>query len=354
MTQKTIFLQPPELLDQNIKEKIVCIRSHRERIFKTSLEIILNQKVFHNYGHGGAGWTFLFGSVHESIRQFEEYNSINKLTEHSCLNVIGAGCYGLLTAILLTRKGYQVKIIAKDREEIASYKAAGFFFPRPRKNPTIEERERFLSFGLDSYKSYQQIITKTHPFLLTGARLLPCYFGLDIDPGFQPYIDKDYMLMPEKVCIDFQNGKKYDVIAYQTVFIDVLALMQELERNRKELAIEIIKTELESFSEIEGEYIFNCSGFGAKKLTHDRLLVPVQGHLIALKNQQNLSCLDYMINVKVTMVDSFGRTRDKLLYYAPKESGVLGITFLRGQDSLTANSHEFDDLLKRSRDFFGI
>ena len=60
-----------------------------------------------------------------------------------------------------------------------------------------------------------------------------------------------------------------------------------------------------------------------------------------------------MINVKVLMVDSFGKTRDKLLYYAPKESGILGITFLRGEDSLTANEHEFCDLLKRSRNFFG-
>ena len=83
-------------------------------------------------------------------------------------------------------------------------------------------------------------------------------------------------------------------------------------------------------------------------------MIPVQGHLMSLKNQKNLSCLEYMINVKVVMVDSFGRTRDKLLYYAPKESGILGITFLRGEDSLTANEHEFYDLLKRSRDFFGI
>ena len=353
MIQKTIFLNPPELLDENIKEKIVCIRSHRERIFKTSLEVIDNQKIFHNYGHGGAGWTFLFGSVHESIRQFEEYVSTEKIKSNKTLYVIGAGCYGLLTSILLARKGYLVKIIAKELSDIASYKAAGFFFPRPRKNPTLEERERFLSFGLDSYKTYQEIIAKRHPFLAAGAKLLPCYFSMDIDPGFQQYIDKKLMPEPENVIIDFQNGKRYEAKAYQTIFIDVLSLMHELERNRREQCIEIIKTELSSFSQIDGEYIFNCSGFGAKKLTGDRLLIPVQGHLVALKNQKNLSCLAYMINVKVVMIDSFGRTRDKLLYYAPKESGILGITFLRGEDSLTANEHEFCDLLKRSRNFFG-
>ena len=60
-----------------------------------------------------------------------------------------------------------------------------------------------------------------------------------------------------------------------------------------------------------------------------------------------------MINVKVIQNTPKGTPRDELIYYAPKESGILGITFLRGQDSLTANHHEFDRLLQRCKDFFG-
>ena len=70
-----------------------------------------------------------------------------------------------------------------------------------------------------------------------------------------------------------------------------------------------------------------------------------------LKNQK---WLDYMLNVKVTMVNDQGMPRDQLLYYAPKDSGILGITFIRGEDSLTANPHEFDRLIRRAQDFFGL
>jgi hypothetical protein len=59
-----------------------------------------------------------------------------------------------------------------------------------------------------------------------------------------------------------------------------------------------------------------------------------------------------MINVKVIQKGPKGM-RDELIYFAPKDEGILGITFIRGQDSLTANQQEFDRLLERCRDFFG-
>ena len=63
--------------------------------------------------------------------------------------------------------------------------------------------------------------------------------------------------------------------------------------------------------------------------------------------------LQYMINVKVIMTNAKGMPRDELIYFTPKDSGILGITFLRGQSSLDSNHHEFERLLQRSRDFFG-
>jgi hypothetical protein len=44
------------------------------------------------------------------------------------------------------------------------------------------------------------------------------------------------------------------------------------------------------------EFIFNYSGLGAAKLTKDQALVPVQGHLMMLKNQI-LEYINYMILV---------------------------------------------------------
>ena len=352
--QRIVKLTPPRISSAHIKEKITCIRAHRERIFTTSVHLEGNKLICNNYGQGGAGWTFLFGCVNESIRQFEKTVRENTNFKNKPITVIGAGCYGLLTAIVLARKGYAVHIIAKETLDISSYKAAGFFFPRPRKTSTAQEIAVFQSLGMESYSVYQQIIQGVHPFIKAGPKLLPAYFGLDIDPGFSPYITHELVEAPEKVIIDFGNGKMYPVMEYKIVFINSSVIMQELQRAIIELGIVISKAEIEKFADVAAPIVFNCAGLGAQQLTGDKRLVPIQGHLISLKNQPNMEQLQYMINVKVTMTNAHGMPRDELIYYAPKECGILGITFIRGQDSLTANQHEFDRLLARCQDYFGI
>ena len=113
----------------SIEEPIVCIRSHRERIFRTEEQIQDNTFIYHNYGQGGAGWTFLFGCVEKSIAQFEARITVEPRLKNRPICVIGAGCYGLLTAVLLARKGYEVHIVAREIEGVPSSKAAGSFFP---------------------------------------------------------------------------------------------------------------------------------------------------------------------------------------------------------------------------------
>ena len=384
-TKKIVRLSPPLLGQSHIKEKIICIRGHRERLFNTSFEHKDGKYIFHNYGHGGAGWTFLFGCVEESIRQFKKIMTLRSSlrrgfggqakrllmrlpkgqgergmvesvrgepVEPSLITIIGAGCYGLLTAILLKRAGHQVTIIAKETHSIPSYKAAGFFFPRPRKVSNAQETEIFLQRGLESYRTYLEIINGNHPFIKRGPQLLPAYYDPNIDPGFRPYIAQELMPEPQDVIIDFGDGKQYPAHEYQALFINASIMMDELQRNIKELDIPIIQKEIHSFDEIQDKIIFNCSNLGAKALAQDSRMIPVQGHLISLTDQP-IDSLQYMINYRVTMINPNGSKRDELIYFAPKEQGILGITFLRGQDSLTSNQHEFDRLLTRSREFFG-
>ena len=352
-SQRIIKLVSPRFSDEYIKEKIICVRSHRERIFRVGSEKRDDKLLFHNYGQGGAGWTFLFGCVNESIRQFDQELAQNFELRNNAIAVIGAGCYGLLTAIILARKGYAVRIVAADVDNIPSNKAAGFFFPRHRKCSSPEEIAVFKARGMESYATYLQIIQNSHPFIKKGPKMLSGYFGLDIDPGFDPYISAGLMDQPESVIINFGGDKKYKAMEYKTVFINSAEIMQELWRNTIELNIKIIKAEIDTFAEIPESVIFNCAGLGAKKLTDDKRIIPVQGHLITLKNQPDMASLQYMINFKVTMTNPLGMPRDELIYFAPKESGILGITFIRGQDSLTANQHEFDRLLQRCKDYFG-
>lgn len=348
-----IRLSPPLLTSEHIKEFVPCIRGHRERIFRVCTEIRDNKLICHNYGHGGAGWTFLFGCVQESIRQFEEFIQHNPLSAYSPVCIIGAGCYGLLTAISLKLKGYQVQIIAKEHESIASYKAAGFFFPRHRKCSTPEEISIFCERGMESYKTYLNIALGRHPFIKTGPTLMPAYYSPHIDPGFESYIQKGLVDEPEDVVIDFGTSKQYPVRKYTILYINPAAIMSELTRLVQELRISITRQEITSFDEIQTPAIFNCTGLGAKQLTHDPRMIPVQGHLITLKNQPNPQELQYMINVKISQSTPRGGLRDELIYFAPKDEGILGITFIRGQNNPLANSHEFDRLLERCKNFFG-
>lgn len=183
--------------------------------------------------------------------------------------------------------------------------------------------------------------------------LLPVYFGLDIDPGYDFYISQGVVDKAEKVTIDFGNGKSYAAMEYETVFINAHKLIKELRRTVDQLNISVTKAEIRSFDDVPEAVVFNCTGIGAKQLTGDKKVIPVQGHLIALKNQDCMTKLQYMLNMKVVMTDELGNQRDELIYYSPKQSGVLGITFIRGQRSSLANEHEFDRILQRCHDFFG-
>ena len=348
--QKIINLTPPSLDAENIKEKITCVRAHRERLFAVYSEFKDGKLICHNYGQGGAGWTFLFGCVNESIRQFEQQLSLAQSYKNKPICVIGAGCYGLLTATILARAGYQVRIVAANVHSIASYKAAGFFFPRWRKCSNEQEIATFLARGMESYKTYVDIIQGKHPFIMHGPKLLPAYYGVDIDPGFAPYIAQGLVAQPEAVRITFGNHKIYDAHKYYSIFVNGGVIMEELQRNIAELDITITQHTIENFNELDESIIFNCAGLGAKQLANDQKIIPVQGHLIALHNQP-IEQLQYMINVKVVQTDSYGK-RDELIYFAPKGEGILGITFKRGQDSLTSNAHEFERLLNRCNTFF--
>jgi D-amino-acid oxidase len=351
--QPIIRLTPPRISPYHIKEKIVCIRAHRERIFNVSAHTQGTQLICHNYGHGGAGWTFLFGSVNESIRLFEQQYAQNNQLRTAPITVVGAGCIGLLTALCLAYKGYKVHILADTTDDIPSHKAAGFFFPRPRKCSKPDERIVFEQLGMESYATYLSIINGTHPFITHGPLLMPAYFGLDIDPGFGPYIEKGLVATPERVTIDFGNGKMYETMRYYTVFINTGIIMQELYRNIHALNIPIIQHTVHNLNDIQTPVVFNCAGLGAKQLTGDARIVPVQGHLLTLTHQPPMDQLQYMVNVKVTQYNAHGKPRDELIYYAPKDDGIVGITFIRGQDNPHTNHHEFDRLIERCQTFFG-
>ena len=125
----------------NIKELRYGLRPATEKkIPQVYVEKKKNKIVSHNYGHSGAGWTYLFGSVSRSIANFEEYinkNIIEKENNYKTLlefkekeqvAVVGMGCIGLTTALYLIEKGYKnIKLIGAEKDYITSHVAGGLF-----------------------------------------------------------------------------------------------------------------------------------------------------------------------------------------------------------------------------------
>ncbi len=348
-SHRRVYLTPPVINQFTVKERISCIRAHRERLFRIDYEQSSDKHLFHLYGHGGAGWTFLPGSINQSMRLFNQ----QAINPKQPIAVIGAGCYGLMSAIELARAGHSVTIYAQETQNITSFNAAGFFFPRHRKSSTPAEIAQFTQTGLESYQEYVRIIKGEHQYLHTGIQLLPAYYAPDIDPGFGPYIAHGIMSAPEEVIIDFNTNAYYHAMAYKSLFINAPILMDQLEQERKRLAIPIVITTVHSWNDLNQNIIFNCAGLGAKALTHDPKIIPVQGHLITLMHQPPIEQLQYMINFKVTQPSPYGHVRDELIYFAPKDNGILGITFKRGVSDPAAHTYEFDRLLERSAQFFG-
>lgn len=338
---QTIHLTPPILSADHIQELVTCIRPKHADGYQLHGELKRDKLIIHNYGHSGSGWTLLFGVIEQVMEEFEQKLAENPQFKNKPVCVIGAGCMGLLSAITLARKGYTVKIVAEQFENIASDKAVGLFFPYTAFTPVYNKYQRAQEVSL---REYTTIINGTHPFITpSAAQRLPQYVDLTTK-----YSRLNFWGPPRMVTLDFGNGTKHDVREYNTLFIHTFNMMQQMKEYATMLGISMQEQHVSSFDELQESIILNCTGLGAQQLNNDAGLIPVQGHIIKLKNQP-AACLQYIIHVRVMQ-----HGKPAYVYFAPKASGVLGITYIEGEQRLDTNTHEFDLMLERARDYFGV
>lgn len=345
------YLTPPRVEKGCIEQEIACVRPGREGGFNIKAEIKNEKLIVHNYGHGGAGYALLFGSVNEALAEFSRALEENPSFKDKPICVIGAGCMGCLTAIELTKQGYQARIAAKAFDGLASNHAAGTsWFVSIQVDP--DEQPRADQIALDSWKNYISVIEGNHPFLPSNAaKYMPAYCSPDTGSGFNPYIAQGLVPPPKEVMIDFGNGYRHPVLRYEAIFIDTTILFEELHKQIAMLQIPVIQTDISSFDEIEEAVVFNCTGVGSGALNHDPKVKPILGHLFKLKDQPPMENLQYIIHTKVEQDE-----HDAYIYYMPKANfGVAGGTFIEGEtaDNFELNRHEFALMLDRCQSYFG-
>jgi hypothetical protein len=354
---------PPAFEAVNLGEWILCYRPMKHGMPNLSVGQLGNQVVAHNYGHGGSGWTLGPGSA-KYVNSLLIDSALGKaLSDKSTpIAIIGAGLVGLFTAYDLIQRGYDnITIYAEKLDNLASHYAGGLLAPVSMDNDHAMQAV-IDQIGIDAYRFYDDVARNNNSDFKQGARLVPSYFNSREDSGLEAYVGK--VMNPAKdVILDFGNGTTRKMVAYDDgIFMNTALLMAELHEFMNAHHIKIVLGKIQAFTELQQGFIFNCSGMGAAELTNDKALVPVQGHLIMLKNQV-VKNMNYMILI----YSDEGKTEanqkvKRSFYYMPKRSansrsqdiGVLGGTFIENGNPTTPNLKEFDLLVKGAKKFYGV
>jgi len=349
----------------HINRTYTCLRPNHKGLPRIDAEMQDGKVIVHNYGHGGSGWTLLFGTVEKSLQKFALLAAQGLLPTDTKITIIGAGCIGLTTAVYLHEKGYtNIEIVAEKLEDTPSYNAGGLF-GIVSLNIADEQLKRDCEYLIvETYRRLATIAKGKDPIFTKGVNKVFAYTGNEptVGPIFQNMgldLVIDYGIAPpgEEVLVDFGKNK-FKMIRYETFFVYPTLMMAELHKLCKERNITITQRKVKDFSEVKSPVIFNCAGLGAKELTGDEDLHPVCGHMLELQNQPPVNETDYII--KTLWATTPVKTPEDIaklptLYYMPKGQGVVGGTFCKhyaGEDK-EYNEKEFRAIVDRARGFFG-
>jgi hypothetical protein len=352
---------PPKLDSAYLGQEILCHRPLRKGAPNMSIEVIGDQLIGHNYGHGGSGWTLGPGSAKYVVDLVEASPTGKNISKDASVSVIGGGVLGLFTAYELVKRGFtKVSIIAASFDNLTSHNAGGLLAPvsmsnKPELQPLIDQ------IGIDAYKFYDLVAKEQQADFKKGAAILPAYFENREDSGLEHYVGK--VMQPAKdVMLDFGNGTQRKMVSYDDgIFIDTAILMKSL-TDYLHTKVTFVTQKIDKISDVTSPLVFNCTGLGAYSLNNDNEVAPVQGHLIMLKDQVPTN-LQYMILVYFDKAKTIsGQEVKRSLYMFPKkfpntpvnDVGVIGGTFIENATPNTPNVEEFKIMIDNAKKFYGI
>jgi len=352
---------PPRLDTAYLGKKLLCHRPLRKGVPNMTIETKGDQLIAHNYGHGGSGWTLAPGCSKYVVDLVAASPKGQSIAKNAPVTVIGGGVLGLFTAYELVNRGYtNITMISQSFDNLTSHNAGGLLAPvsmsnNPEIQPLIDK------VGFDAYRFYDKVAKNNQPDFKAGAVIVPAYFEDRESSGLEPYVG--VVMQPAKdVILDFGNGTRRKMVSYDDgIFIDTAKMMVSLHAFL-DSKVNMVTKKIENLSDIPDSLVFNCSGLGAGKLNNDADVVPVQGHLIMLKEQipahlQSM-ILVYFDKGKTAIGQDVKRSfyifPKQLNGSAPNDIGVLGGTFIEGASPETPNLEEFDILVANAKKFYGM
>jgi len=284
---------PPALTDDCFGQKVVCERPLRRSGPNISSEFLshIEKTVFHNYGHGGAGWTLVFGAVNQSVSFFLESLQQDSSLRHAPITILGAGVMGLVTAYELEKLRRTqselgigpIKIVAEAFSGLASNNAGGLW-AQVHVVHEFEHQPYIDRLSIESFQRYFSIACGEVVEFEGCAELQPYLVNKGFTSGIDCIINAGLLPPPVSIIADFGHVR-HEVLLYQSLYINTALMMQRLRQQIDQWGISFEQRDIRDFSELPEPVIFNCAGLGAKALTHDPKLDPMVGHIISLKRQ---------------------------------------------------------------------
>jgi hypothetical protein len=356
-----------------INDCYVCIRpSNKRSVPKVSVEKLSDyQLLVNDYGHGGIGWSTLWGSVLKSI-ELLEISHPDLLTSGRKVAVVGAGCIGCATVLTLINKGVKpenIQIYTTKMEDTTSHRSGAILSTASILEKIDTELEMmFDDININTFKMWD-LIEKGEKYskLKEGVQRIKAYFGAEKEwgtietvSGLDIFVEHKLIPPPELVKVKFGNRlnlmRKYD-----SFYFNPYKLMRAFyDYILNDYKIKVNIGEVTDFTKLEAVIIFNCTGIS--NMNNDSDIVPLAGHIITLKHQ-DITKFDYIIYTHYIHEEDVGKytfENAPLFYYMLKTddcsyTGLLGGSFVPnyygGDDEI--DQREYKGILRRTLEIFG-
>ncbi|MGD8329694.1 MAG: FAD-dependent oxidoreductase [Acidobacteriota bacterium] len=333
---------------------IVGLRPFRATGFRVETERLDDKVLVHNYGHGGAGVTFSWGTsqlaVEQALAAAAETGMSNGWGDDAAARqtpgrgcaVLGCGVIGLSTAILMQRQGWQVTIYARDLPPHTTSNVAGALWgPYAVSDPGRADsafQRQFVSAARLAHRRFQEMVGDHYnirwieTYDLSNAPQPPPWF----EQGTEDLYPEARALAPAE-----HPFPRAHAISYRTMLIEPHAYLDALLRDFYIAGGHTVVREfvdLRDVATLTEPLLFNCTGLGAMQLVGDDEMEPVRGQLTFLLPQPDV---DY-----VALAGE--------LYMFPRSDGILlGGTHERGNWSLEPDRATARRIVQGHAELFG-
>lgn len=323
-------LPPVEVDASRVIRTVAGLRPYRAAGFVVRAQALGEQRLVHNYGHGGSGITLSWGS--------SKLATDLGLAGHSGpVAVLGAGVMGLTTARLVQEAGFAVTIYAAALPpDTTSNVSGGQWHPfgHYRESEVTEEwRQQFRAAADYSWRRFQIMVGDDY-----GIRWLPTYAEAGGEP--EPKLLATFPPVNRVLSRQEHPFPVEGLVRFDTLYVETGRFLRQLMRDVQIAGGRIAVRKFAAPSEIMAlseKLVFNCTGLGARALFGDTGMRPARGQLAILLPQPE---------VQYAFAGSMG-------YMFPRPDGIiLGGTFELDQWSTIPEPAAIDKILAAHRRLF--